>query len=51
MPGVDFPSSKTPEVRKVKIVKYNSICYEIGTEEINILRVIDSRSNPDTTIY
>lgn len=51
MPGVGFLSQKDPKVRKVKIDKYNSICYEAGSEVITILRILDNRSNPDANPY
>ena len=51
MPGTGFISRKDAKVRKVKIDKYNVICYEIGSEEIMILRILDTRSNPDTNPY
>lgn len=51
MPGVGFLSQKSPRVRKVKTNKYNVICYEIDSTEITILRILDTRSNPDENPY
>lgn len=51
MPGVGFLSRKDPKVRKVKIDKYNILCYEIGDDETIILRILDTRSDPDANPY
>lgn len=51
MPNVGFLSQKDPKVRKVKIDKYNVICYETGSEVVMVLRIIDTRSNPNTNPY
>lgn len=51
MPGVGFPSRKDPTIRKVKIDKYNVICYEVSDTEIIVLRILDTRSNPNDNPY
>lgn len=51
MPGVGFLSRKDPAVRKVKIDRYNIICYEVRDTDILILRILDTRSNPDNNPY
>ena len=51
MPGVGFVSRKDPKVRKVKVDKYNVVCYEVRDVDIIILRILDTRSNPDANPY
>ena len=51
MPGFGILSSKVPNVRKVKIDKYNVICYRVTDAEITILRILDTRSNPADNPY
>jgi len=51
MPGFGILSSKVPNVRKVKIDKYNFICYRVTDAEITILRILDTRSNPADNPY
>ncbi|WP_020604106.1 type II toxin-antitoxin system RelE/ParE family toxin [Spirosoma spitsbergense] len=51
MPSVGFLSEKVPDVRKVKIDKFNVICYEVNNQVITVLRIIDTRSSPDTNPY
>lgn len=51
MPGVGFLSRKDPKIRKVKVDRHNVICYEIRDSEIIILRILDTRSNPDSNPY
>ncbi|WP_080058897.1 type II toxin-antitoxin system RelE/ParE family toxin [Spirosoma aerolatum] len=51
MPGVGFLSLKDSKVRKVKIDKYNILCYEVSDETISILRILDTRSDPDSNPY
>lgn len=51
MPGVGFLSPKDPNVRKVRVDKHNVICYEVRDMKIVILRILDTRSNPDSNPY
>ena len=51
MPGVGFLSPKDFNVRKINVDKHNVICYEVRDEEIVILRILDTRSNPDSHPY
>jgi plasmid stabilization system protein ParE len=47
MPGLGTPSTKNPAIRKVIIDRVNMIYYQwLDNGDINILRVIDRRSNP-----
>ena len=47
MPGLGTPSTKNSVIRKAIIDRFNMIYYEwLDNGDINILRVIDRRSNP-----
>ena len=50
-PEIGTPSQKMIGVRRKMIDKYNALYYEQIGESIYILRIIDTRSNPDTTPY
>ena len=51
MPGFGVLSRKVPDVRRVKIDKYNVICYKVTDVEIIVLRILDTRSNPADNPY
>ncbi|MFT6982971.1 MAG: plasmid stabilization system protein ParE [Crocinitomicaceae bacterium] len=44
-PNMYKSSATHPYMRKAKISKYNSLLYEVDSDRISILRVIDTRSD------
>lgn len=50
-PEIGSPSHKTAGVRRKMIDKYNALYYEILSDILYVLRVIDTRSNPDENPY
>ncbi len=51
MPGIGTLTLKTPAVRKIRVDQYNMIYYQECETDIAILRVFDTRSNPDENPY
>lgn len=50
-PELGTPSLKVAGVRRKKVDKYNALYYELIDDIMYVLRVIDTRSNPDTNPY
>jgi plasmid stabilization system protein ParE len=50
-PELGTPSLKMAGVRRKKVDKYNALYYELVGDTVYVLRVIDTRSNPDTNPY
>lgn len=50
-PEIDTPSLKIASVRKKIIDKHNVLYYELLNDVLYVLRVIDTRSNPDANPY
>ena len=50
-PEIGLPSSFVPGVRRKMIDKYNTMYYEFLDGTVFVLRIIDTRSNPDENPY
>ena len=50
-PEIGIPSRKVIGIRRKMIDKYNALYYERVDDILYVLRVIDTRSNPDTNPY
>lgn len=50
-PEIGAPSLKVVGVRRKSIDKYNVLYYELIDDVLYVLRVIDTRSNPDANPY
>jgi plasmid stabilization system protein ParE len=50
-PEIGTPSLKATGVRRKRIDNYNALYYEFISDVLYVLRVIDTRSNPDTNPF
>ncbi|MVM40528.1 hypothetical protein GO730_27455 [Spirosoma sp. HMF3257] len=50
-PEIGTPSLKQIGIRRVLVAKYNALYYEIVSDILYVIRVIDTRSNPDANPY
>ncbi|GAB3809905.1 hypothetical protein GCM10028819_52540 [Spirosoma humi] len=50
-PEIGTPSRRVVSVRRTNIDKHNVLYYELINDALYVLRVIDTRSNPDTNPY